>query len=236
MAYRKRSLKKRSYTRKRKTMKRKSRKSKATQTIVRSPNGFPDRFITNCRSHLTCSLYTTLANNYSSSMMINSVTNPFGGFSAQIATYAQTLDNIYLRYIVRAVEITVRFVQNSGNATYVIGYPNNVYASYAGSYDIAMEQPYSKHGILEANTAGCNQILTLKWTLNLAKIVGRTNSEYDKSDTFASAVGSNPADQIGFIISGYDIISTIANLFVICDITINQHVEFFEKQKIANST
>lgn len=231
----KRRYNKKSYAKKVKPMKRKYRKARTTESIVRSPNGFPDRYITSCRSHLTASFYTTISSSIAANLLPNSVYQPFGGLSSAYAAYNQTLSLVYNKYIVKFAKITIKFVQNSANPCYVVGYPNNIYGSTSSNYDLAIEQPYSRHTILEANTAGTDQIKTLTWTLDLAKIVGRSRDEYNKSDNFSALTGANPSDSIALVLQAFDMIAGITSIFILLDITIEQDVEFYEKKQITST-
>lgn len=137
------------------------------------------------------------------------------------------LATLYNRYRVWKVSYAISFFNSSTTAKVAVC-PSNIEMG-AGTVSEIMENPLSKWAL---QIPGGSQKV-IKGTVDLARLTGRTRTQYMSDDRYQAEQGSSPAELLILNIFGQSIAD--ASIAIDACINLTYHVEWFDRQSLSQS-
>lgn len=203
-------------------MPKKNAQSKKTRSVVprftklgKQIYGFPPTLLTRlryCDSYIITSTTGAVGKQV---MLVNSIFDPDSTGVGHQPLYRDTYASLYDQYAVVSAKVKLTFITNGATAPMIVGALIDDDTTTSTTYYVLMEQSKGKHMALAGATGSLSRDhMTLEW--NCREQLG---IDPFTSETYKSAVGSNPTEQQSLLIwaSTLDGLST-ANVSVLLEI------------------
>lgn len=168
------------------------------QPLVRVPRlGFPLSMLSNIRYNDTYVLSITSGNLQKQNMRWNSVFDPDQTGTGHQPLYRDTFAAIYDQYAVVSAAASVTFV-NTSSTPILVGLVTEDDTSSSTDHHVLIEQAQGLHRMLPSQSGSLStHTFTHKWS-------AKRNLRIDpfKSETYKTAVGSNPSEESDLLIWG----------------------------------
>lgn len=146
-----------------------------------------------------------------------------------------TMITMYNRYLVTRADVNLKYTVVSGGAVSnmaITVFANNLETAMTTSYNLPMEQPFSKKYLL---TQALRQV-SHKASYYPARITGATTAKYNIGDTYSAQTNANPVE---FMILHSVISDPFGSTLLTGDInvtgTIKYHVKFWDPLTLGSS-
>lgn len=197
-------------------------KNPPVMTLGKQLFGFPDRLVSKVRYHDNIKLSISLGSLAKNLFMWNSTYDPDVTGGGHQPMYRDTFAAIYDQYAVISAKAVIKFLNTSTSSIIVCGALTDDDTSIAATVNVLCEQNHGVHTILPP-LAGSLSSKTFNLDWDCRKIL---NIDPYSSETYKTAVGSNPTEQsiLGIWATNFDATS----VDVTFDIMIEQTVLWSE--------
>jgi len=153
--------------------------------------GFPDKVITTLRYHEFRTLTSTTGAVTNVGFNWNSVYDPDATYAGHQPLYRDTLAAVYDQYAVIRAKAKVKFINTSTTAPFIVGCVTDDDVSLSNTVDTLCEQTHGVHTILPPLSGSLSShTFNLNW--DCMRIL---SIDPYASETYKTAVGSNPTEQ-----------------------------------------
>lgn len=127
---------------------------------------------------------------------MNGIYDPDATFAGHQPYGRDTYALIYNKYKVHSIKYRVEAIGSLNSAPAVLNVVPNQLVSPIGGLSIQLESPYAKSAI----TSYGERVL-LKGSVDLARMTGRTKTQYGSDSLYEAIMTSNPSEQMGLHVS-----------------------------------
>jgi len=220
-----RRFKKRGTKPRRRMMKRKSK----TALVNRSLQPIAQRYF--CRmKYCENILVTSLAGAAQYSFNLNSIFDPNRTGIGHQPYGHDTLETLYNRYRVIKCSYAISAIDTNGKYIQVSAIPANELVTVSNIAQVT-ENARARYITQAPNAA----LKTLKGTVHLPSLVGRSKAQYMSDDRYQAIYGASPAEAAILTVAAQTLSGASDNMSIAFNITLNYTVESFDVKNLGQS-